>query len=103
MSSNANPKSKIRTCKNKKDQHDLIDMDYIDKLSPAELEFLATFTEQHYEGKGSGRGKRRNDSFTLQRSDAPTPATSFTPEDALLAIEAYSEITSAKKRPRKNQ
>ena len=95
-----NPKAKIRTCKNKRDQHELIDYDYIDKLSPAELEFLATFTEDHYEGKGSSRGKRRNDSFTLQRSDTPPPTTTFTPEDALLAKEAYLEVISSKK-PRK--
>ena len=84
-----NPKAKIRTCKNKRDQHDLIDYDYIDKLSPAEQEFLATFTEDHYEGINSGRGKRRNDCYsTCSRvSNYSSDIDNLTPEQILSILE----------------
>lgn len=95
--SKVDPKAKIRTCKNKRDQHELIDYDYIDKLSPTDQAFLAAFTEDHYEGSvdeaietnRTPRGRRRNDCYSMcnrvNQSDSST--SSLTPESILSILE----------------
>ena len=85
MPKKPNPLAKIRTYKNKQDQFELVDYDYLSKLSPEEQEWLATFTESHYEGKGSGRGKRRNDCYSMC-TRAPLPECSGPNPEEILAI-----------------
>ena len=64
-----NPIAKIKVMSKARECWGQVDYDYIDKLSAAEQEWLASFTESHYQGKGTNRGKRRNDAFTLKQSD----------------------------------
>lgn len=62
--SEKNAKAKIKKCKNKKDQYEFIDQDYLDKLSPEDQAYLADFIEEYYEGKGSKRHARRQDIYS---------------------------------------
>jgi len=63
------PIAKIKVMSKARECWQQIDYDYLDKLTPEQQEWLSSFTEEHYQGKGTNRGKRRNDAFTLKQSD----------------------------------
>jgi hypothetical protein len=92
MIKSPHPLAKIRTCKNKKDQYEMIDYDYLNKLSKQQQEFLATFTETHYEGIGSGRSKRRSDCYSMcSKTQAySSDVDNLTPESILLILETIN-------------
>jgi hypothetical protein len=62
---------KINVLKHKRENYDLFDQDYLSKLSPKDASWLADFLETYYEGKGSGRDRRRTD---VMYSNPPTEA-----------------------------
>jgi hypothetical protein len=97
---------KISYLKKKRENFDLLDCDYLNKLTPEQAAFLADALEDIYEGRGSGRDSRKND---VMYSDPPPnhtrknqpnytardwdgqPSSLATPEEILLIQESITE------------
>ncbi|HEY9661962.1 MAG TPA: hypothetical protein V6C65_26195 [Allocoleopsis sp.] len=96
---------KISYLKKKRENFDLLDCDYLNKLSAADAAFLADALEDIYEGRGSGRDSRKNDVMysdppATQRKNQPNytardwdgqPSSLATPEEILLIQESLTE------------
>lgn len=90
--------------KRKKENYDLLDIDYLDKLSDEELAWYLNSLKTLYEGPGSGFDSRSVDLAYVYRPPLDTPrrntpsyslydwqGTSPTPEDILLVSEEIEE------------
>jgi hypothetical protein len=74
-----------------------IDYDYLEDLSLAELQWLVDFTAQHYEGPGTERRKRQNDSTTLRNVGREPVSNQLTPATAEDVLEIQEELRAIKR------
>lgn len=94
------PLKRINRLKQFKYNKDALDMDYLNKLSPEEREFMAKFLEDHYMGKGSNRYKRELD--VLNKATLSSAEEGYErlneddPESILIAKETQAEWEASK-------
>lgn len=96
---------KIGRLKRRKDLQDFVDYDYLDKLSNKDLAYLAEFSDDHYDGPGSGRKRLRNgvEAMGMRSKDEPITLDSITPEMVLDLQQQLSAASEPKTRKRRNR